>query len=157
MQLMPTSAASVAGDPTLTSDPISLFDIGKNMQLGQQYLAELENNATGHDLLRAISGYNGGPNMVARTEAALGGAADTLLLIECMPYAETRAYVKKVTAAYWTYRRQFGATTRTLDAAASDLPTIDARLDGSPPSQNPQTTAAATREPLEVLLSRSGG
>jgi soluble lytic murein transglycosylase-like protein len=156
MQLMPTSAASVAGDPSLTSDPISLFDTGKNMALGQAYLNQLEGQATGHDILRAVAGYNGGPATVARTEAALGPNADTLLVIESLPYAETRAYVKKVMAAYWTYRRQFGAPTRTLDAVASDLPTIDARLDASAPAQNPQTTAAAPRQALEILLSRGG-
>ncbi|HTX50586.1 MAG TPA: lytic transglycosylase domain-containing protein [Caulobacteraceae bacterium] len=156
MQLMPTSAASVAGDPTLTSDPISLFDTGKNMALGQAYLNQLEDQATGHDILRTVAGYNGGPATVARTEAMLGPDADTLLVIESLPYAETRAYVKKVMAAYWTYRRQFGAPTRTLDAVASDLPTIDARLDASAPAQNPQTTAAAPRQALEILLSRGG-
>lgn len=156
MQLMPTSAASVAGDPTLTSDPISLFDTGKNMALGQAYLNQLEGQATGHDILRAVAGYNGGPATVARTEAMLGPDADTLLVVESLPYAETRAYVKKVMAAYWTYRRQFGAPTRTLDALASDLPTVDARLDASAPAQDPQTTAAAPRQALEILLSRGG-
>jgi soluble lytic murein transglycosylase-like protein len=156
MQLMPTSAASVAGDPTLTSDPISLFDTGKNMALGQAYLNQLESGAAGHDILRAVAGYNGGPATVARTEAMLGPEADTLLVIESLPYAETRAYVKKVMAAYWTYRRQFGAPTRTLDAVASDLPTIDARLDASVPTQDSQTTAAAPRQALEILLSRGG-
>jgi soluble lytic murein transglycosylase-like protein len=156
MQLMPTSAATVAGDPTLTRDPISLFDTGKNMALGQAYLNQLEGGAVGHDILRAVAGYNGGPTTVARTEAMLGPDADTLLVIESLPYAETRAYVKKVMAAYWTYRRQFGAPTRTLDALASDLPTIDARLDASAPTQDSQTTAAAPRQALEILLSRGG-
>ena len=154
MQLMPTSAASVAGDPSLTSDPIGLFDTGKNLALGQAYLNELEANAPGHDILRAVAAYNGGPGTVARTEAALGPDADSLLVIESLPYAETRAYVKKVMAAYWAYRRQFGAPTRTLDAVAAELPTIDARLDASAPTQNPQTPAAPARQPLEILLTR---
>jgi hypothetical protein len=114
----------------------------------------LENNCGHYDLLRTIAAYNGGPTTLARTESLLGPNADSLLVIESVPYAETRAYVKKVMAAYWTYRRQFGAVSKTLDAAASDLPTIDARLDGSAPSQNPQTPAAPARQPLEILLTR---
>jgi soluble lytic murein transglycosylase-like protein len=156
MQLMPPSAASVAGDPTLVSDPIHLFDTGKNLALGQAYINWLADNAGGHDILRTIAAYNGGPTTVARTEMLLGPDADSLLVIECVPYAETRAYVRKVMAAYWSYRRQFGAASRTLDAAASDQPMIDIRLDGSATTENPQPLSAPARQALEILLSRGG-
>ncbi len=162
MQLMPSSAASVAGDPTLKSDPITLFDIGKNLDLGQTYITWLEENAGGYDLLRTIAAYNGGPTTLARTEALLGPDADSLLVIESVPFAETRAYVKKVVAAYWTYRRQFGAATRTLDAAASGLARVDVRLDTpapappSAPATIQDTQAASTaRDALEILLHRA--
>jgi soluble lytic murein transglycosylase-like protein len=163
MQLMPASAASVAGDPTLKADPITLFDTGKNLALGQAYITWLEQNSGGYDLLRTIAAYNGGPTTLARTESLIGYGADSLLVIESVPYAETRAYVKKVAAAYWTYRRQFGAPTRTLDAAASDLQRIDVRLDtpapaaapASPSVQDTQATSAA-RDALEILLHRAG-
>lgn len=159
MQLMPTSAASVAGDPTLKSDPMTLFDVGKNLALGQQYISWIEENAGGFDLLRTIAAYNGGPTTLARTEALVGPGADSLLVIESVPFAETRAYVKKVTAAYWTYRRQFGAATRTLDAAAAGLARIDMRLDAPAPAsaaapagfQDTQTASTA-RQALEILL-----
>jgi hypothetical protein len=78
-----------------------------------------------------------------------------------VPFAETRAYVKKVTAAYWTYRRQFGAPARTLDAVASDLQRIDVRLDTPAPVAQPSapvqdTQAASTaRDALEILLHRA--
>jgi hypothetical protein len=144
MQLMPSSAASVAGDPTLKSDPITLFDIGKNLDLGQTYITWLEENAGGYDLLRTIAAYNGGPTTLAKTEALVGPDADSLLVIESVPFAETRAYVKKVAAAYWTYRRQFGGATRTLDAAASGLSRVDVRLDG------PATAAASASAPLSA-------
>lgn len=157
MQLMPPSAANVAGDDTLKSDPITLFDTGKNLALGQAYITWLAENAGGHDILRTIAAYNGGPTTLARTETLVGPDADSLTLIESLPYAETRAYVRKVMAAYWSYRRQFGAATRTLDAAAADQPLIDIRLDGSTPQQNPQTPAAPARQPLEVLLARPDG
>ncbi|HEY1426671.1 MAG TPA: lytic transglycosylase domain-containing protein [Caulobacteraceae bacterium] len=160
MQLMPTSAASVAGDPTLKSDPITLFDVGKNLELGQAYITWIEQNAGGFDLLRTIAAYNGGPSTVAKTEALLGGGADSLLVIESVPFAETRAYVKKVAAAYWTYRRQFGAATKTLDAAASGFARVDMRLDTPAPAASAPTpaglqdaqAAAAARQALEILL-----
>ncbi len=157
MQLMPPSAASMAGDPTLQSEPIHLFDTGQNLQLGQAYIRWLENNAGHYDLLRTVAAYNGGPSTLARTESALGPGADSLMVIESFPFSESRAYVKKVVAAYWCYRRQFGAPTRTLDAVAQDLPTIDARLDdaapasASAPVQNAQSSTAAGQT-LEILF-----
>ena len=157
MQLMPPSAANMAGDDTLKSDPITLFDTGKNLALGQAYITWLSENSAEHDILRTIAAYNGGPATLVRTETLLGQDADSFLVIESLPYAETRAYVRKVMAAYWTYRRQFGGSTRTLDAAASDLPMIDIRLDGSSPTQNAQPLAAPARQPLEVLLARPSG
>jgi soluble lytic murein transglycosylase-like protein len=157
MQLMPPSAASMAGDPTLVSEPIHLFDTGQNLQLGQAYIRWLENNAGHYDLLRTIAAYNGGPSTLARTESALGPSADSLMVIESFPFSESRAYVKKVVAAYWCYRRQFGAPTRTLDAVAQDMPTIDARLDEAPPApastpvQNAQSSTPAGQT-LEILF-----
>jgi soluble lytic murein transglycosylase-like protein len=156
MQLMPPSAANMAGDPSLAADPIILFDTKRNLALGQAYLQWLEQNAAQYDLLRTIAAYNGGPSTLARTEALLGPGADSLLVIESMPAPETRAYVRKVTAAYWSYRRQFGAPTRTLDAVASGAQLIDARLDGSGPVKDAQPTTASARQPLEILLRRSG-
>ena len=162
MQLMPPSAASVAGDPTLAAEPIHLFDTGQNLQLGQAYIRWLENNAGHYDLLRTIAAYNGGPSTLTRTETALGPGADSLLVIESVPFSETRAYVRKVVAAYWSYRRQFGAPTHTLDAVAQDLPTVDARLDeaapvsGSAPVQNAQSSAATAGQALEIVLHHAG-
>jgi soluble lytic murein transglycosylase-like protein len=162
MQLMPPSAASMAGDPTLVAEPIHLFDTGQNLQLGQAYIRWLENNAGHYDLLRTIAAYNGGPSTLARTETALGPGADSLLVIESVPFSETRAYVRKVVAAYWSYRRQFGAPTHTLDAVAQDLPTVDARLDepaptaGSAPVQNAQSSATTAGQALEIVLHHAG-
>ena len=59
----------------------------------------------------------------------LGEDDESLMVIECMPAPETRDYVEKVMAAYWSYQRQFGGSTRTLDAVAGGSNFIDARLD----------------------------
>jgi hypothetical protein len=67
-----------------------------------------------------------------------------------------------VVAAYWSYRRQFGLPSHTLDAVAQDLPTVDVRLDeaapaaGSAPVQNAQTSATTAGQALEILLHHAG-
>jgi soluble lytic murein transglycosylase-like protein len=158
MQLMPRSAAFVSGDATLGYNPIPLYDTGKNLALGQNYVTWLEQNASDYDILRTIAAYNAGPHALSRTEGLVGPDGDSLMVIESMPAAETRDYVKKVMAAYWSYRRQFGGSTRTLDAVASDMRTIDVRLDASTPVQNPQPTSSTeARQALEILLSHTAG
>ncbi|HWA59731.1 MAG TPA: lytic transglycosylase domain-containing protein [Caulobacteraceae bacterium] len=129
MQVMPPTAARVAGDDSLSHDLMPLFDGPTNLQVGQQYLAWLMDKGVGYDVLRVVAAYNGGPGVVARTQTLVGPNADSLLLLESLPYYETRGYVQKVMAAYWSYRRQFGADTRTLDALASGQPIADIRLD----------------------------
>src|SRR5260370_41655101 len=96
MQLMPPSAASMAGDPTLVAEPIHLFDTGQNLQLGQAYIRWIENNAGHYDLLRTIAAYNGGPSTLVRTENALPPGADSLMGIESFPFSESRAYGREV-------------------------------------------------------------
>ena len=154
MQLMPPSAASVAGDAALTSDPMPLFDVGTNLELGQAYLGSLIGRSMDCDILRAVAAYNGGAATVARTEAIVGPDADSLMVIESLPFAETRAYVHKVMAAYWAYRRQFGVRNRTLDAVASGATYVDARLDAVTPLHSATATAAPARQALEILLHR---
>jgi soluble lytic murein transglycosylase-like protein len=129
MQLMPDSAAHAAGDDKLKTDPAPLFDPAFNLRVGQDYVTWLMERGVGHDLLRTVAAYNGGPGTLTRTAQMLGDDADSLMLIECLPAQETRNYVEKVVAAYWTYRRMFGEETRTLDALAQGAKTVDARLD----------------------------
>jgi len=76
-----------------------------------------------------VAAYNAGPTTVAKTVAQLGGDADPLTLMECMPAQETRVYVQRVLAGYWTYRKMFGQASPSLDAIASGDRTVDERLD----------------------------
>jgi soluble lytic murein transglycosylase-like protein len=126
---MPESAARASGDDKLKSDITPLFNPAYNLRVGQDYVTWLMQRGMGYDLLRVIAAYNGGPGMVSKTQQTLGGSADDLMLIECLPAYETRAYVQKVMAGYWTYRRLFGEDTRSLDALASGAAEVDARLD----------------------------
>jgi hypothetical protein len=82
----------------------------------------------GSDLLRVVAAYNAGPGTVLKT-AAMIGDDDPLLLIESLPALETRDYVEKVMAAYWSYKRLFGEQPRTLDALARGASHVDAALD----------------------------
>lgn len=135
MQLTPEAAARAAGDDKLRDDMRPLFDPAFNLRVGQDYVTWLMDRAVGYDLVRVIAAYNGGPGMVQRTAEALGAdAADPLLLLEALPPLETRNYVQKVLAGYWTYKTMFGEETPSLDALARGAPAVDARLDLTEPA-----------------------
>ncbi len=116
MQLTAETAARLAGDPSLRRNPSALRDPGLNLKLGQAYVAKLLGAVQG-DVLRAVASYNSGPGVVKKLEAKMGGDADSLMLVESMPAAQTRDYVQRVMAYYWTYRQIFGLDTSTLGAA----------------------------------------
>lgn len=130
MQVRPSSAADVVGDDKLLADKSPLFDPAFNLRAGQDYFTWLmDRGVKSPDLLRAVAAYNGGPATLNKTAAQLGADCDTLLLIESLPFQETRNYVEKVMASYWTYRQLMGAENKTLDAVASGARTVDFRLD----------------------------
>lgn len=131
MQLMPVAAARAAGDDKLLVDNSPLLDPGFNLRVGQDYFTWLmDRGLQSPDLFRAVAAYNGGPGTLIKTQEQLGGGdCDPLLLIESLPAQETRNYVEKVMASYWTYRKLLGAETKTLDAVASGARVIDFRLD----------------------------
>jgi len=130
MQLMPIAAARAAGDDKLLADNTPLFDPSFNLRVGQDYFTWLmDRGLQSTDVLRAVAAYNGGPGTLLKAQAQLGADCDSLLLIESLPAVETRNYVEKVMASYWTYRRLLGAETRTLDAVALGAREIDFRLD----------------------------
>lgn len=140
MQLMPASAALATGNDKLKVNHKPLFDPATNLRAGQDYLAWLMDRGVGTDLLRIVAAYNGGPGAVLNTQARIG-EDDSLLLIECLPALETRNYVEKVMAAYWTYKRIFGEDTRSLDAIAGGAKRIDYRLDLVQPPPQLQLTS----------------
>ena len=129
MQMMPESAARMAGDDKLKSDTSALFEPAFNLRVGQDYLTWLMQRGAGADILRTVAAYNGGPGIVSKTLQTVGADADDLLLVESLPAFETRAYVQKVMAGYWTYRQMFGQESPTLDALASGARVVDGRLD----------------------------
>ncbi len=129
MQLMPNTAYQISRDASMRS-PARLSDPGTNLRLGQDYMAYLlRTRIVGDDILRAVAAYNGGPGTVLRTQEQLAGDPDALMLMESLPYAETRAYVERVMANYWIYRRLLGQDSPTMDAVASGAHTVRVAMD----------------------------
>jgi soluble lytic murein transglycosylase-like protein len=133
MQLMPDTAAHATGDARFRDNASALFDPSLNLKVGQDYVSWLMNQGVGYDILRTVAAYNGGPGTLQKTAQMLGEDDESLMVIECMPAPETRDYVEKVMAAYWTYRKKFGQEVKTLDALATGQKYVDARWDEEPP------------------------
>ena len=141
MQLMPDAAAHATGNARLREDTRPLFNASYNLNVGQDYVTWLMNEGVGYDILRTVAAYNGGPATLQRTAQMLGDDDESLMVIECMPARETRDYVERVMAAYWTYRKKFGQEVKTLDALATGEKYVDARWDSEPPPVIEKTTS----------------
>ncbi|MBA3998970.1 lytic transglycosylase domain-containing protein [Brevundimonas sp.] len=133
MQVMPTTAAELAGDPGFVRDPQRLWNPAVNLRLGQAYIARmLSMGAFQGDLLRAVASYNAGPGPMLGALRRLGPNPDPLLLIETIDVPQARAYVEDVVATYWIYQRMMGRPLNTLDAVASGATHIPLALDHVP-------------------------
>ncbi len=100
MQLMPETAAELAGEPVTEQ---VLEDPAGNASLGARYLAQMLRQWDGDPLL-AVASYNAGPGAVA---GWVGPRlrSDPELWVEAIPYPETRLYVKKVLGNVWSYQQ----------------------------------------------------
>ena len=147
MQVMPGSAALATGDKNLQRDPSPLLEPAYNLRVGQDYFAWLLDRGVGHNLMRAVAAYNAGPGPILKTAQMLGDDADPLLLMECLPAQETRTYVQRVMAGYWTYRKMWGQSNASLDALAGGAHVIDDRLDLGQPNRAASQLAA---QPLQI-------
>ena len=128
MQLTAATAALLAHDEGLRRNPAALRNPGLNLKLGQAYVAKLLAAAKG-DVLKAVASYNGGPGVIQKMAARMGQDADSLMMMESLPSSQTRDYVQRVMAYYWTYRQIFGQDTTSLAAAASgQRPAVKAGL-----------------------------
>ena len=100
MQLMPATAAELAGGPVSTAE---LERPERNAALGGLYLKGQLQQWQG-DPLPAVASYNAGPGAVADwVNARLRSAPE--LWVEAIPFPETRIYVKKVLGNAWSYRQ----------------------------------------------------
>jgi soluble lytic murein transglycosylase len=81
--------------------PAQLLDPRTSLRLGSHYLERLAQRFDGA-LAPAIASYNAGPGPVAEWLAA--GPSEEDEWVESIPYAETRAYVKRVLRSRHAYR-----------------------------------------------------
>ena len=98
LQLMPATAAELAGGPVAESE---LIDPKRNAELGSRYLKSLLNQGQDDPLL-AVASYNAGPGAVQGWISPLVRSAPELW-VEAIPFPETRLYVKKVLGNAWSY------------------------------------------------------
>lgn len=118
MQLMPTTAKSVA-----TDENFDLYDPQTNLELGQAYLQQLlKAPSVDNNLLSLLVAYNAGPGNLAKWRNQWRNVMDPLLFIELLPSSETRKYVERVLSNYWIYRLRDDLTTPTLDAVVAGTP-----------------------------------
>jgi soluble lytic murein transglycosylase len=102
MQLMPSTSQTVCRELGITFSPDSLYRPSVNIRQGAYYIKRLLDQFGGNMVL-AIASYNGGPNKAAEWYAK-NKRTTFDLFIEDIGFTETRGYVKKVLANYWTYR-----------------------------------------------------
>jgi soluble lytic murein transglycosylase len=107
MQLMPSTAATVARKMGVSYSPGMLDEPDYNMRLGSSYLGQLVDQFSGSYVM-AIAGYNAGPGRPNQWSAFCGdprgGSTDPVDFIECIPFSETRNYVMRVMEGMQVYR-----------------------------------------------------
>lgn len=118
MQLLPSTARRLArreGMAPPASADLEAPDL--NLELGTLYLAELLERFDG-SLVGALASYNAGPQRWLRWRDFPEAGVDPELLVERIPFAETRRYVKAVLRNARLYERVYGLVD---DARASPL------------------------------------
>lgn len=106
MQLIPATSSAIAQELQVPPpDPDELFGPDLNIQFASWYLAALLERF-GHPAVAAAA-YNAGPRPVAKWVRDRG-TAPLDLWVELVPFKETRAYVKQVTADYYLYQALYG-------------------------------------------------
>lgn len=122
MQLMPATAAEVAGKMQLSYSQGSLFDPSYNIQLGSTYFRQVLNYYGGSYPL-AVAAYNAGMGNVNKWLKANGDprlpGGDMVQWIEDIPIYETRNYVQRVLENAVVY--DLVSPVRTVDMSPAPL------------------------------------
>jgi soluble lytic murein transglycosylase len=101
LQLMPATAAELAGNPLTTEE---LQEPKRNAGLGAQYLKAMLDQWKG-DPLATVASYNAGPGAVQGWQTP-DRSRFPEVWVEAIPYPETRIYVKKVLGNAWSYQQE---------------------------------------------------
>jgi len=105
MQIMPYTGKEIADDLKKDSFETNyLLNPELNIEFGTYYLSKLLKLTDG-DFVQTLAGYNGGLHNVKKwLKNNADIAADEPFFVECLGFAETRGYVKKVLENYWVYK-----------------------------------------------------
>lgn len=107
MQVLPETAAQIARETGgVAFVPADLSDPRVNIRYGCYYLRTVL-DMFGGERVAAIAAYNAGAGAVGEWEAAARAAGHDLRVAD-IPYAETRAYVRRVLEARSIYRQTYG-------------------------------------------------
>ncbi len=101
MQLLPSTARTIAAEVAMPAARLDLFDPAVNIELGTAYLKKLF-EMFGGNTFKAVAAYNGGEHAVERWNARFKGDDDEW--VENIDFHETREYVKKVLGGLREYR-----------------------------------------------------
>lgn len=108
MQLMPATASEVARRVPLTEFALEQLRVPEvNMTLGARYLSDMLDRYGG-SVTPALISYNAGPHRYTRWREYPEFQADAELMIERIPFRETRIYVKTIFAYRYIYQRLWG-------------------------------------------------
>ncbi|MBA83594.1 transglycosylase SLT domain-containing protein [Thalassobius sp. S69A] len=112
MQLMPGTAAQVAGELGVSHEPGKvLSDWSYNAVLGSAYLASLSERFGGNIVL-VSAGYNAGPSRPDQWIERFGDPrslrVDVVDWVEMIPFTETQNYVMRVAESLPVYRARLG-------------------------------------------------
>ena len=121
MQIMPATGRLIARAARVRySGRRNLLEPEKNIRMGSAYLRRLLDRLHGHPAL-VSAGYNAGPHRVERWLAASEGMEPDLW-VECVPYTETRQYVKRILEYRIVYQHLLGLPGERLSDLLRPLP-----------------------------------
>jgi soluble lytic murein transglycosylase len=118
MQIMPYTGEEIARQLNEEFVLDSLRSPRVNIRYGAFYIRQLLDQFDGN-LVLALAGYNGGPHNVKKWYATNKGDVFDMF-VEDIAFTETRRYVKKVLANFWTYVQ----LRRLVHGTAEELPFV---------------------------------
>lgn len=120
MQVLPRTGAELARRSGINGFEATQLKVAEvNLALGTLYLRELLDRNSG-SLAPALISYNAGPHRYARWRDFPEFSADAELMVERIPFRETRVYVKTITAYRHIYRRLWGLGAGPVDDPPAD-------------------------------------
>jgi len=116
MQIMPETAAYLAGKENSEFKPDDLYTPERNIGLAQNYVQQLLSRADiNGNLFFLAAAYNAGPGKLSEWAEKIDYKNDPLLFMESIHSRETRGFVEQVVANYWIYCKRLEGDSKTMD------------------------------------------